>query len=248
MLLRRIEESIVFQPPKYPEGDWDTALLDYEDAWIRKTPGRRLHGWLCEAAGAARVVLYAHGNAGNISTRAATVATLHHQLGATVLAFDYSGYGRSEGRPTEAQILRDARDARSWLAERKGIATGDVILLGRSLGGAVAIDLALDGAKAVIVINTFTSLPDVAAKSFGRLVRLVMRMKLDSLSKIARLDAPILVMHGTADELIPLEHGQRLFDAAREPKACHWIEGGQHNEPMNLAQLDAIKRFVGVSR
>ena len=151
------EESLLFFPAKYPDGIWHPAGLDFDDAWITAADGVRIHGWYIPCENPRAVALFAHGNGGNLSHREDYYRALH-QLGVAVLAFDYRGYGRSEGSPTEAGILADGRAARTWLAERAGIPESQIVLMGESLGGAVAVHLASEApARALILENTFSS-------------------------------------------------------------------------------------------
>ena len=192
------------------------------------------------------VILFCHGNAGNLSHRAGLMQLLHDQIGATAMIFDYRGFGRSEGKPSESGILADARAARAWLAEREGIAEENIVLMGRSLGGAVAVDLAArDGARALVLESTFTSMPDVAKTMFPLLpVDLLMQTKLDSADKIFFYHGPLLHSHGTADRLIPYKVGCRLFDAANQPKQFVPIPGGDHNDPQNEEYYQVLAMFL----
>ena len=147
--LAKLERSMLFFPVRYPSGNWHPDGLDFEDAWFQAADGTKLHGWYVPHAKPKATVLYCHGNGGNVAYWAGAAKELHDRAGVSVLLFDYRGYGRSEGEPYEAGVLADARAARSWLARREGIAEGQIVLLGRSLGGAVAVDLAAtDGARA----------------------------------------------------------------------------------------------------
>lgn len=144
--LRPVERSLLFHPVAWPDGEWTPDGLTPEDAWFKAADGTRLHGWYIDHPEPRGVALLCHGNAGNISGLAETLQILNRRHGLAVLAFDYRGYGRSEGKPSEAGILLDARAAWSWLARRADVAASDVTLMGVSLGGGVAVDLAQDGA------------------------------------------------------------------------------------------------------
>jgi uncharacterized protein len=231
--LAAVERSLIFAPSRYPAGNWNPAGLKFEDAWFASADGVRLHGWYVPHAHPRAVVLYCHGNGGNVADWAGAARELHDRVAVSVLLFDYRGYGRSDGTPTEAGVLADARAARAWLAQRAGIAESQIVLMGRSLGGAVAVDLAAnDGARALVLESTFTSLPDVGQTMYPLLpVRLLMRTELDSAAKIARYHGPLLQSHGTADRLIPYPIGRRLFDKANEPKQFIPIAGCDHNDP-----------------
>lgn len=163
-----------------------------------------------------------------------------------MLLFDYRGYGRSEGVPTIDGVLADARAARHWLAERAGVTEKEIVLVGNSLGGAVAVDLAgRDGARGLVLENTFASLADVAERHFGRLTRLLVEGRLDSASRIRDYHGPLLQTHGSADQVVPSESGRRLFQAAAGPKTFVEVAGGDHNDAPARAYLDALNRFLG---
>jgi fermentation-respiration switch protein FrsA (DUF1100 family) len=162
------------------------------------------------------------------------------------MAFDYRGYGRSEGAPTETGVLDDARAARAWLADRAGMRAADLVLFGESLGGAIVVDLAsADGARGLILENTFSTLQDMAAFHYPWLpTKLLMRSRFDSVAKIGHYHGPLLQVHGDADTIIPIELGRRLFDAANEPKQFIVIPGGDHNDPRKPAFYAALDRYL----
>ena len=136
------EKSLVFFPSRFPQGNWHPADLQFEDAWFAAVDGTRLHGWYLPQPSPRAVVLYCHGNAGNVAEWADAGRVLHDRVGLALLIFDYRGYGRSEGKPSEAGVVADARAARAWLAQRTGLPEGRIVLMGRSLGGGVAVHLA----------------------------------------------------------------------------------------------------------
>jgi fermentation-respiration switch protein FrsA (DUF1100 family) len=243
--LRPVERKVIFQPQKHPAGDWSPQIIVPEDAWFEATDGIKLHGWYVDHPDPRAVALICHGNAGNISGFAETLKILRDRHHLAALVFDYRGYGRSSGSPDEAGILQDARAARAWLANRAEVREQDVVLTGVSLGGAVAIDLAQDGARGLVVASSFTSLPEVARHHFAWLpASLLMTMRLNSLEKIARYDGPLLVSHGDADEVIPFEQGMRLFEAAPGPKKFVRIRGGHHNDPQPEEYRLAFDEFI----
>jgi len=241
-----LEESLIFFPSRYPEGDWSPAGIPIEDAWFEAPDGTKLHGWYVPRKDAKATVLFSHGNGGNITHRIDLLRALHKQVGVSVLMFDYRGYGRSGGKPNEAGILADARAARAWLAKREGIAEHDIVMMGESLGGAVAVDLAArDGARGLVLQSTFSSLPDVAACHYAWLpVRWAMRTRLDSCSKIGDYHGPLLQSHGDADTIVPFACGRRLFDAANEPKQFVVIRDRDHNDPLPGDYFDALAAFL----
>jgi fermentation-respiration switch protein FrsA (DUF1100 family) len=243
--LAPLEGSAVFHPTRYPEGNWQPKGLDFEDAWFESADGTKLHGWFVEHERPRAVVLFCHGNGGSLGTWGEALRTLHDRVGVTAMAFDYRGYGRSQGVPTEEGILADARAARRWLAQRAGVSENEIVLMGRSLGGAVAIDLATDGARGLIVESTFTSMPEVGHAMFPWLpMRTVMQTRFNSIKKIRKYHGPLLQSHGTADRLLPYSMGLQLFQAANEPKKFVSIPGGDHQDPQTPEYYAALDAFL----
>jgi fermentation-respiration switch protein FrsA (DUF1100 family) len=242
-----IENSIVFQPQAYPKGDW-TPNPRVEDVWIDSTDGVQLHGWFAEPEHnpPRAVVLFTHGNGGNVTSRRHVVQLFRDRMNAAVLVFDYRGYGRSGGSPTEAGVLEDARAARRWLAARGGVRESDIILVGHSLGGGVAVDLAAtDGARGLVLEATFTNLPDVAASHVPFLpVRAVMQARLDSVAKISAYRGPLLQVHNDPDRIVPYDLGRKLHAAANEPKQFITVTGGDHNNYYTPEYVTALDRFL----
>jgi fermentation-respiration switch protein FrsA (DUF1100 family) len=242
---RSLDELLLFYPSKYPEGDWKPADLVFEDVWFPSPDGTRLHGWYCPCPNARAVLLYAHGNGGNLSQYASLMRYFQKDLRLTTLIFDYRGYGRSEGVPTVAGVLQDARAARALLARRAGVREEDVVLMGRSLGGAVAVQLAAQKRpRGLILESTFSSLREVAAIHYPRLAWIIPVDKLDSLSLIKRYDGPLLQSHGDADRTIPYALGRKLFEAARGPKVFVPVPGGDHNDPQPLEYYRRLDEFL----
>jgi fermentation-respiration switch protein FrsA (DUF1100 family) len=240
------QDTFIFFPSKYPDGDWEPIGLEFEDAWFEAEDGSKLHGWYVPAKNPRAVVLFAHGNAGNLTHRIDTLEALANRLGASVLIFDYRGYGRSGGSPSTTGILADARAARRWLASRAEISESQIVLMGESIGGAVAIHLAAeDGARGLIVENVFSSLADVGAHHYPFLpVNLVMRGDLNNVSQIGKYHGPLLQFHGDADSIVPFELGQKVFAAASEPKRFVVIAGGDHNDPRSGTAYRELDRFL----
>lgn len=244
--LGSIEDACVYQPSQYPAGEWTDVNLAFEDAWFQAADGTRLHGWYVPHPQPRAVVLYAHGNNGNVADLADLLEHLNEEHALAVLAFDYRGFGRSEGSPDEPGLQEDARAARAWLAQRTGIAESDVVLMGRSLGGGVMVDLASrDGARGLILESTFTSLPNVARSHplwYG--AGWLMRSQFDSLDKLADYRGPLLLSHGERDRLIPHSHGRKLFAAAPGPKRMITIAGAGHNDPQSAEYYAALDGFL----
>jgi fermentation-respiration switch protein FrsA (DUF1100 family) len=240
-----LEKALVFHPRPYPSGDWQPHDLVHEDAWFTAPDGTRLHGWFAAAEHPRAVVLYAHGNAGNVAGNAWVLEFFRERLNCSVLIFDYRGYGRSEGTPSEAGILADARAARHWLAGRTGVAEKDIVLAGHSLGGAVVVDLAAkDGARGLVLQSTFASLPDMGRTLVGVPVSWLMDMRLDSLALIGRYSGPLLQTHGDHDRMIPYEQGKKLFAAAKEPKWFVPAPGGDHNDLPTQEFVEMLDWFL----
>lgn len=241
-----LETSLIFFPSKYPHGDWEPVGIPLEEVDFHSVDGTKLHGWYLGHEKPRMVILFCHGNAGNITNRAIPASRLHDELDASVFVFDYRGYGKSEGRPTERGVLADARAARDYLAKREGIDPDQVVLLGRSLGGAVAVDLAAkDGAKALILQSTFTSIPDVAAFHYPWApVRWLLRTRLDSISKIHNYPGPVFVSHGNADTIVPFELGKRLYDAVPGEKEFMTLEDLDHNDSQPNAYYEVLRQFL----
>jgi len=244
--LSQFEQSHVFLPDVYPEGNWQPAGFEFEDAWFTAPDGARLNGWFLDHEKPAAVILLAHGNAGNVTTNADLLRMLHDRHHASVLIFDYRGYGKSEGKPDERGILDDARAARSWLARRANIEEHDIVLMGESLGGGVMVDLAAEeGARGLILLSTFTSLPDVASRRFPLLpARALMHNHLDSVAKIGKYHGPLLQAHGEKDHTVSIALGKRLFDAANEPKQFIVNSGADHNDPLPETYWKALDAFL----
>lgn len=240
------ETSLIFFPSKYPQGVWEPYGIDFEEVDFQSADGTKLHGWYLPHENPSHVILFCHGNAGNITNRALPVKRLHDDLNASVFIFDYRGYGKSEGSPSEHGVLADARAARSYLAKRESVKPEEIVLLGRSLGGAVAVDLAVkDGAKALLLQSTFTSIPDVAAFHYPWLpVRWLLRTRLNSLKKIRTYEGPVFQSHGSADTIVPYELGKQLYDAAPGKKEFMTLQGYDHNAAQNDEYYEALQIFL----
>jgi len=232
-LLLFLLQSRILHIPNVPGRELVTtpaaAGLVYQEVFLVTADNVRLHGWFVPAAQNSRTVLFFHGNAGNISHRLESLQ-IFHRLGLATLIIDYRGYGRSEGSPSEAGLYRDAEAALRYLTERRGIPAQDIVVFGRSLGGAVAAWLAAHHALgALIVESSFTSVPERAAELYPWLpVRVLSRLNYDTQAYLQKVTCPVLIIHSPDDEIIPFQHGQRLLEAAREPK--QWLViSGDHN-------------------
>lgn len=239
-----IQDALLFFPSKHPQGDWKPQSLQFEDAFFASPDGKKLHGWYCPCEFPRAVVLHLHGNAGHLAHRAPLMRFYQRNLNVTSFILDYRGYGRSEGSPTVKGVLEDARAARSWLAKKVGIPESQIVLTGQSLGAAVAVDLAADGARGLVIENTFTSLKDVARHHYPLLSWLASADALNSVAKIKTYKGPFLQSHGDVDSIVPFELGVKLFEAANEPKEFLRIKGGDHNDPPTEEWEKKLDAFI----
>jgi fermentation-respiration switch protein FrsA (DUF1100 family) len=235
----------------YPFRELDCTPLstgfDFVDVGFQAEDGTDLHGWYVPAPQARGVLLFCHGNAGNISHRLDSIS-LFRSLGLNVFIFDYRGYGMSRGRPSEKGTEMDARAAWCWLTEEQHIDPSRLIIFGRSLGAAVAAGLAAERRCAGLIVESgFTSYADIGAEHYPWLpVRLLAKYRYATAEKLARVRVPVLVVHSAEDELVPLEHGRALFEACAGPKQFLEIRGG-HNDGFLISgemYLQGLARFI----
>jgi fermentation-respiration switch protein FrsA (DUF1100 family) len=250
------QEKVVFIPSRNMVMSPEDVNLAYEDVYIEVAPGEKINAWFIPTAdssvcpGRVRTVLFCHGNAGNISRRVYTAQFLTG-LGVNVLLYDYRGYGLSDGSPSEDNVYADTRAVYDWLRQVKGVAPSELFLFGRSLGGAVAVELARHVECAgLIVESSFTSSAELGQRMFPIMpVKLLTRFKFDSISKIGRLDCPILIAHSPVDELIPYEMGRKLYETATSDKRFIDLVGS-HNERLSLENdlyINGLRDFLGCS-
>jgi fermentation-respiration switch protein FrsA (DUF1100 family) len=232
-------DSFVF----FPDRRVGPPPAGVEERWIATEDGRRLHAWYVPPRGPGPVLLWSHGNAGNIDSRRDLLLALAAR-GLGVLAYDYRGYGKSDGSPSERGVYLDASAAFDGLVAR-GTDPAAIVCFGESLGGAVSIEVATRRrCGAVIAVSTFTRLADVARRHYGPLGSLA-GDRFDSLTRIPRVSGPILVAHGDQDEIVPFALGERLFAAAPPPKRFFRIGGADHNDALGRpGLLDAVAGFA----
>jgi len=242
------ERKMVFVPSR--SSHWTPALSrwTFEEVWLTASDGVKLHGWFMPGeSGSIRKglgVLILHGNGGNISHRAPLYDLLRRE-GLDVLAVDYRGYGRSRGTPSEEGTYRDAEAAWAWWLAR-GYRAERILLLGESLGGAVATELAVRHPPGGLILqSTFTSIPDMARALMPWVPQRWIRTRYDTLAKAPGLRCPLLVLHGRDDTLVPFAHAERLFAAAPEPKWLRELEG-DHNDA--LATPQGVERYAAAVR
>jgi uncharacterized protein len=247
VMLRWFEHNQIYHPARGMEAAPGQLGRPFEDVFIPVEHGERVNAWFFPAPSASSpVVLFCHGNAGNISHRLDYGALLL-EAGAGVLLLDYRGYGRSDGKPGEENSYRDAQAAYHWLIG-KGIAAKNIIGYGESLGGGVVSELALrETLGGLILQSTFTSMTDVGAEVFPWLpVRLISTIKYNTRAKLPKLRVPVLILHSRGDDLIAFHHAEENFAAAHEPKFLREISGG-HNDSLwssRPAMLTAIREFL----
>jgi uncharacterized protein len=247
LALMFLERWMVYPAPPVGRGDWQPAGLAHEDVRFQSADGTKLHGWFVPNARAKRAILYFHGNAEQVGDLVDLVAHLRDTLDAAVFVFDYRGYGQSDGRPNEAGCIADGRAAQTWLANKLGTPANQIVLMGRSLGGGVAVAIAAEtGAQALVLENTFPSVVDVAARHFPWLpVRWLMKNRYDSVARIGQFTGPLFQIHGELDDLIPPQFGRRLFDAA--PSAIKHFVGipnRGHNDPWPAGYYRDLAAFL----
>ncbi len=224
--------------------DWG---LKYEDVILTTSDQVKIHGWYLPAKKSRQVVLFFHGNAGNISHRGDSLK-LFHSLGLNVFIIDYRGYGKSEGVMSEMGSYRDAMAAWDHLVKQRGFKPGNIVIFGRSLGGAIATQLATKvNAQVLIVESTFSSVKDMADIMMPIISKLIyLRYQFNTEKIISQVNSPVLLMHSQDDEIIPYELGQKVFSSAKSPK-YHFELTGSHNEGFtrNVAEYKKeIKWFL----
>lgn len=236
--IRYIERRSIFFPMKDIFVTPESSGLAYEDIYIKTSDNKRLNGWYIPAGDAGPVVLFCHGNAGNISHRLEKISILRH-LGESIFIFDYRGYGRSEGIPSEKGFYKDARAAYDYLTRERGISADNIILYGESIGGAVASDLALKvSVRGLITEELFTSIKDMAGIAYPFMPHFIFASRFDSESKMKHIRCPKLIIHSIDDEIVPFRLGEKLFAAASAPKRFLKIRGSH-----NSAFFDSKERF-----
>lgn len=250
LLLRLSEKKFIYFPSRYPAGNWNpnTYGIRVEDVYFTTEDGLQLHGWFLADEQALATLLWCHGNAGNLSDRLDNLVRLA-RLPIHVFIFDYRGYGRSQGSPDEAGLTLDAIAAYDAVASRPEVDPRRIIVFGRSLGGPVAAEVALRRQVAAVILeSTFTSARHMAWQAFKPFpVHWLIKTRFDTLDKVRRLRRPLLVIHGSEDEVVPFRMGRRVFEAAPEPKEFYTIEGAGHNDTYLVggdAYFERLHRFI----
>jgi len=255
MLVRLLQKRLIFKPLSLVLSTPATFNLPYEEVWLSVATSdnqtEKISGWwIPQTQPNTKVILFFHGTSGNMAAQEKScnldrVAKLY-QLGYSVFMIDYRGYGNSQGRfPTEARVYEDAAIAWNYLTEEKGFSPEEIVVYGHSLGGAVAVDLCLQQPQAagLIAEGCFTSIKDMA--KYRRRIQIfplkfLVTQKFDFINKVKSIKMPVLFIHGTADETVPVTMSQRLFAAAPEPKKLLLMPNAGHND---LSMIDS-DRYV----
>jgi fermentation-respiration switch protein FrsA (DUF1100 family) len=227
-------DRFVFFPLRYPKGEWHLQeRARAADVWMTTADGIRIHGWWFATNAADRATLFLHGNAGNVTDRI-DYARAVVEAGSSVLVLDYRGYGKSNGAPSERGLYRDADAGYDWLLAA-GFGSDKLIIHGESLGGAVATELAARRRCAALVLeSSFASLADMANILVPFLGTVLIR-GFDTRTKIAKVRCPLLIIHGDADETVPISQARRVFAAASEPKTFWPVHRAGHNDLLYYA-------------
>jgi uncharacterized protein len=230
-VIRSLLRSLLFFPSRAIIDTPESAGLAYNDVRLETDDGERLHGWWIEArADPLGHLLLCHGNAGNVGDRVLHAALLAG-AGFDLMLFDYRGYGRSSGTPNEDGTYRDARAGLRWLLDQPGVDPARVFILGESLGGAVALQLALERPPAgLVLVSPFTCVRDLARLHYPFVPGRLVPDAYPAIRRISALRAPLLVIHGNRDEIVPPSHGKSLLEAAPPPKHMHVFRGLGHND------------------
>jgi fermentation-respiration switch protein FrsA (DUF1100 family) len=246
VMLSLVERWLVYPAPRAHEGDWIAADFVHEDVEFAGADGAKLHGWYVPHPNPKAVVLFCHGNGENVAELRPLLELLHNRTDVAIFAWDYRGYGKSAGKPHESNLLADARAAQLVLAKRAGVEPSDIVVYGRSLGGAVAVGLAAEHpVRGMVLERTFADMVETAAYHFPWLpVRWVMKNRYPSIERIVTYRGPLFQSHGTADEVVPFEMGKKLFDAATTAnKTFFVVEEGSHNAPHGDDYYEALGEF-----
>ena len=230
LYVRYLESHSIFFPSKSMIGTPQDVGLDFKDIFITTEDKVKIHGWFIPSSFPSdKTLIFLHGNAGNISGRLEKIK-LFHEMGLNVFIIDYRGYGKSEGKPTEEGVYKDALAAYDYVAKREDMKDKAIIIYGASLGGAIAVDLASKRkAEYLIVDSSFTNAVDMAKRIFPFVPSILIKTKLDSLKKIKNIQSAKLFIHSKEDEIVPFVLGEKLYDSASEPKEFLEIRGG-HND------------------
>jgi len=242
LYVKYLERKSYYFPSKNIDATPESIGLTYEDVRIETSDNKQIHGWYIPHPEARYTMIFSHGNAGNISHRLDKIF-FFHKLKINILIFDYRGYGKSKGSPSEKGLFNDILAAYDYLTQKRSIQNDSILLYGESLGGAVAIECAYkNSAGGLIVEDTFTSVKDMAKIYYPFVPQFLISNLYDSKSKIKHIRCPVLIIHSREDDIAPFAHGEQLFELAPEPKYFCIIHGS-HNEAF-FNSLDTIKQEI----
>ena len=221
--------SLIFFPVKNITTTPDKRGLQYESVFFKASDGIKINAWWVPKNNARGTVLFSHGNADNISQNIESIK-IFNSLGLNVFIYDYRGYGKSQGEPSEKGTEKDAEAAWDYLTKIKKISGDDIIIFGRSLGGAVSAKLAEKHTPELLILeSTFTSAKEVAEFHLSCMpAGIVFGDTFNTLARIKKIRCPVLIIHSRDDRVIPFEHGRLLYESANSPKFFLEIQGG-HN-------------------
>ena len=241
-----LDALFVYHPDPWQQKDWRAVTgLPLEDIWFPAGDGTKLFGWYAEGPADQPVILWCHGNAGNIINRLDNLRYLFRS-GLSVFLFDYRGYGRSQGRPSEEGLYQDAIGAHDYLTRTRMIHPDRIVLFGRSLGAAVAAETGVQKPAAGLILEScFPSIEAVAKHYYGGLpVHWLLGAEFRLIDRLPQLLLPKLFIHGSHDDIIPLELGRQVFDAAKPPKAFYLVPGADHNNTYHVGGAAYFTRFA----
>jgi uncharacterized protein len=247
LLLYLFQPKFVYFPSSEINFTPDMAGLPYEDMYLKTEDGIDINAWFIPAESAKKTLLFFHGNGGNISHRLDSLK-IFHEMGLSVFIIDYRGYGRSQGTSSEQGTYRDAEAAWQYLTETLGISDKEIIIFGRSMGGAIATWLANQHTPGLLILeSTFTSISDMGKHYYPYLpAQLLTRIKYASVDRIENILCPILFSHSQTDEIVPYDLGRKLFEKAQAPKVFMELQGG-HNDGFiasGLSYIEGIESFI----
>jgi uncharacterized protein len=242
-----IQDSMLYFPEKEIWHTPKNINLEYSEIYFETEDGITISGWYIPAKNEKGVLLFCHGNAGNISHRLDSIK-IFHNLSLSVLIFDYRGYGKSNGKPSEKGTYLDAEAAWNYLVNVKQKPPEEIILFGRSLGGAVAAEIALMKNPAGLIIeSSFTSVPELGSKLYPWLpVKLISKFSYSTIHKVGFIKCHKLIIHSPDDEMISFEHGKSLFENASPPKEFLIIRGGHNEGFLTSGNIygEGLKKFI----
>jgi uncharacterized protein len=233
-MFRNIADRFIYYPMRYPQGAWELQVkVGAEDRWLTASDGTRLNAWWFPKSDVRFATVFLHGNAGNVTHRTDHAQAVR-DAGSAFLVVDYRGYGKSQGQPSERGLYQDADAAYTELLHL-GYAAERIIVQGESLGTAIAVDLAMRKQCAGLILESpLMSAGRMAGTVLPFFGPLVIR-GYDTYGKIARIHAPLMVIHGEADEIVPFSQGKAVFNAANEPKQFWPVAGAHHNDLLEVA-------------